>query len=144
MNYDRNIKIMAQVVNATDSEMLRSRRYPLAQLRALLAVDLYNEGLTKREIGAVLHKDRTTVHYLILESEQIRQKENGFNRVIKLYAEYQQKLLAEDMSRQEVIDILSRFNKYMRYEGELGKRPQLDEPRMICVAIDKAIKYIKG
>ena len=144
MNYDRNIKIMAQVVNATDSEMLRSRRYPLAQLRALLAGDLYNEGLTKREIGAVLHKDRTTVHYLILESEQIRQKENGFNRVIKLYAEYQEKLLAEDLSKQEVIDILSRFNEYMRYEGELGKRPQLDEPRMICVAIDKAIKYIKG
>lgn len=144
MNYDRNIKIMAQVVNATDSEMLRSRRYPLAQLRALLAGDLYNEGLTKREIGAVLHKDRTTVHYLILEAEQIRQKENGFNRVIKLYAEYQEKLLAEDLSKQEVIDILSRFNEYIRYEGELGKRPQLDEPRMICVAIDKAIKYIKG
>ena len=144
MNYDRNIKIMADVVNATDSEMLRSRRYPLAQLRALLAGDLYNEGLTKREIGAILHKDRTTVHYLILEAEQIRQKENGFNRVIKLYAEYQEKLLTEDLSKQEVIDILSRFNEYIRYEGELGKRPQLDEPRMICVAIDKAIKYIKG
>lgn len=143
MKYERNIRIMAQVANVSEMDMLESRRYPLAQLRALMAGDMIDEGFTKREIAFILHKNRTTIFHLVSESEKIRDRRNGYDRVISLYAKYQQKLIAEDMTKQECIDVLQQYNDWRRYDGELGKGPAMIERRVVGIAIDRAIEYIK-
>ena len=143
MNHEKNLFTMAKAANVKLDEMLHSRSYPLPQLRNLMMADCYATGMTKKAIAAVFDKDRTTVFHGLKEAAIMREEPKTFKRVLIIYANYQQMLIESEMTKEECIEILSQFNEWRRYDGELGKGPEMIEPRVIGIAIDKAIDYIR-
>lgn len=48
------------------------------------------------------------------------------------------------MTREEAIKIVRKHNEWRRYDGEVGKGPEMIDPKTLGEAIDTAISELEG